>query len=99
MRQEIKTRLVIWQKDLHDGETKRVMLSDSPAHNGEFIIKLEKAIRAQLAEGPRNVVVSRRLLTTAQANSIMDPAEDLSHLNELIADLDKEIDERLHFAN
>ena len=91
MRQDLKQRLIIWQKDLHEGESKRVMLLDSPAHNGEFVIQLEMAIQRANAR----FTLRKKYQTTAQANSIMDPMADISELDHLIDSLDHECAERL----
>ena len=90
MRQDLKQRLVIWQKDLHDGETKRVMLLDSPAHNGEFVIQLEKSIHDTHA----HFAIRKKCQTSAQANIFNDPIGDLLALNDLIDSLDREFDEK-----
>jgi hypothetical protein len=90
MRQDLKQRLVIWQKDLHDGESKRVMLLDSPAHNGEFVIQLEKSIQ----DANIRFAIRKKCQTAAQANIFIDPVTDLLTLNDLIDSLDREFDEK-----
>jgi len=90
MRQALKLRLQTWQNDLHAGESKRFFVSASPALDGEFVIRLEKAIHESLGNKQAHLVVSQQYITTAQANSLKDPAIDLHQLSFIIESLDKE---------
>jgi hypothetical protein len=90
MRQALKLRLKTWQNETHAGETKRVFVTPSPALDGEFVIRLEKAMHESLGNKKAHLVVSQQYLTTAQANLLKDPSIDLHQLNFIIESLDKE---------
>ena len=94
MRQALKLRLKTWQNDTQAGETKRFELSASPMHDGEWEIKLEKAMHESLGNTKALLVVSQKYLTTAQANLFKNPAIDLLQLNFIIESLDKEFQDK-----
>jgi hypothetical protein len=94
MRQDLKHRLITWKNDVHAGETKRVLVSASPVQEGEFIIKLEKAMHESLGNKNAHVVASKKYLTTAQSENQKDPASDLYHVNRIIDSLDREFDDK-----
>ena len=94
MRQALKHRLLTWKNDIHAGESKRVLLSESPIQQGEFIIKLEKTLLRPLGNDSANILVSKKYLTPAQSASAKDPASDLYHLNRIIDSLDREFNDK-----
>ena len=94
MRQALKLRLKTWQNDTQAGETKRFELSASPMHDGEWEIKLEKAMHESLGNTKALLVVSQKYLTTAQSANQKDPASDIYHINRIIDSLDREFDDK-----
>jgi hypothetical protein len=94
MRQDLKQRLITWKNDVHAGESKRVMLSQSPLQQGESIIKLEKTMHRALGDHAAHIIVSKKYLTIAQSDNSKDPASDIYHLNRIIDSLDREFNDR-----
>jgi len=93
MHQELKHRLVTWKNDLHEGETKKVILSISPVKEGELLIRLEKGL-AEIQSGKIKVLVTKKYVTEAQEDPRIDPSVDIDHLNTIIDSLEKEFNTR-----
>jgi hypothetical protein len=94
MRQDLKHRLVTWKNDVHAGEIKKVFTSENPVKQGEYLIKLEKAMKNSFGPNNKEVKVSRKYLTAGQQDSHVDAATDMYHLNRVIDSLDREFDDK-----
>jgi hypothetical protein len=94
MRQDLKHRLVTWKSDVHAGEIKKVYVTENPVKTGEYLVKLEKAMRGSFGENNKEVKVSRKYLTAGQRDANVDAATDMYHINRVIDSLDREFDDK-----
>ena len=93
MHQDFKQRLLTWKNDLHPGEIKKVFVSDSPMHQGEYLIRLEKGLSGTLTSKVNEVKVSNQFLTVSQQHGQQDSSTDISHLNKIIYSLEREFND------
>ncbi|MHA4807071.1 hypothetical protein ACX0G9_03145 [Flavitalea flava] len=90
MRQDLKHRLITWKNDVHNGEIKKVYISESPVKPGEYLIKVEKSMSSLFGDNRKEVRISKKYLTEGQQNANSDSVSDVFHINRIIDSLDEE---------
>ncbi len=80
MKKEFKQRLIDWKYDVNRRGQRGVFLSNNPAKEGEYLIKISESITISVEGKRKEVVVSKRFQTFAQTDNDLPPQGDIFRL-------------------